>query len=171
MKVNSLKVYWLHIPLISSVSKVFHIVINVLNILVRSMPEVWSISTWVTCKVIMTYLLNFYWSLCWSSFFFTSFFVPVGNVIAVVRKRIRRCEVDWLKSAGQTARDLDWLITLPSLLTFSKFLAVRKRPSMKPDHSVSCTITDCTHSFLRMGYPAPCPGSKRGWSEKSSLLD
>lgn len=123
------------------------------------MPEVWSISICVTRKVIMNYLLNFYWSLGWSSFFFTSFFVPVGNVIAVVHKRIRRCEVDWLKPAGQTARDLDWLITLPSLVTFSKFLAVRKRPSMKPDNSVVLSLIVHIH-FSEWGTPPPAQAPK-----------
>lgn len=62
MKVNSLKVNCLHIPLISSVSKLLYIVTNVLNILKRNTPEVQSISISVAHKVIMNSSLNWYWS-------------------------------------------------------------------------------------------------------------
>lgn len=76
------------------------------------------------------------------------------------RKKLGAVKYTGSNPLAKTARDLDWLITLPSCVAFSKFLAVKEAKTMKPHYSVIFIMSSVHIQFSGCGIPTPNPKLK-----------
>lgn len=170
MKVNSLKVYCLHIPLISSVSKVFHIVTKCSKYFGEKHAR-------SECRVFpFVSHIRLLWTTSWISIdpsevvSFTSFLSHLEMLLQLWRRELGAVKWKGSNLSARRGRALDWLInSLPSLAASSKFLANSKG---NQEHGAHYSVVLSLMVHIHCGGCGPIPHAmlQKRESEKSSLL-